>query len=227
MPIAVMTRTHDRAGWAQTRAPRAARMVSIRRIYVPAGRARPSLGTQEVVVFLPAAIASFLAYHSFLEPGTCQSRLPSNLDAGQLAPNAIELLQRSLTFRRQCMRVAVTPRVRIRIVLGTRLEPGARAEASLERYDAGAIHAVITIRFAETYPELLGHELEHVAEALDGVRMTEEYAAGRAWQTPTGAFETRRARSAGERVQAEFEASAPEAVKADPRHTPAGRHAVQ
>ena len=140
---------------------------------------------------------------------TCMSSLPPNLDAGPLKSSVLQLLYRSPMFRGQCVRIAAAPRVRIRIALGAPDERTARAETHLERYEAGAIRADIVIRFSENYPEMLGHELEHVIELMDGLKFSAEHAAGRAWLSEAGSFETARARAAGARVQQEFEASAP------------------
>lgn len=222
-----MIGAHDAAGLAQFRAARHARMTVMRRIYVPGSGAAASLWTQEVSVILPAVLASVLMVPSFIVPTTCLSFLPWNLDAGQLTANALELLQRSPTFRQQCRTIAAAPRARVRIGLGTPNDRLSRAETTMRRYQAGAIRADITIRFAENYPEMIGHELEHVAELLDGLSFSAECRAGRAWVTPSGGFETQRARLAGERIQREFEASASESLEVDGGHAPARRHAIQ
>jgi len=158
---------------------------------------------------LSVILAAALVVPAFLAPRTCISSLPPNLDAGMLESEVITLLGRSSTFRQQCARIALAPHVRIRIDLGTPDERTARAETRLQRYEAGAIRAAIVIRFSERYPEMLGHELEHVTEAMDGLKFRAEHAAGRAWVTADGAFETDRARAAGLRVQEEFEAAVP------------------
>ena len=158
---------------------------------------------------LSAIFAAALVVPAFLAPHTCISSLPPNVDAGLLRSEVIMLLGRSSTFRQQCARIALAPHVRIRIDLGTPDERTSRAETRIQRYEAGAIRAAIVIRFSERYPEMLGHELEHVTEAMDGLKFRAEHAAGRAWMTPDGAFETDRARAAGLRVQEEFEAAVP------------------
>jgi hypothetical protein len=158
---------------------------------------------------LSVIFAAALVVPAFLAPRTCISSLPPNIDAGLLQSDVITLLGRSSTFRQQCTRIAMAPYVRIRIDLGTPDERTSRAETRIQRYEAGAIHAAIVIRFSERYPEMLGHELEHVTEAMDGLKFRAEHAAGRAWMTPDGAFETDRARAAGLRVQEEFEAAVP------------------
>ena len=158
---------------------------------------------------LSVVLVAALVVPVFLVPQTCMSSLPPNLDAGLLKSQVLQLLHRSPMFRGQCVRIAAAPRVRIRIALGTPDERTARAETRLERYEAGAIRAEIVIRFSENYPEMLGHELEHVIELMDGLKFSAEHAAGRAWLSAAGSFETERARAAGARVQQEFEASAP------------------
>src|SRR5437899_12959693 len=57
---------------------------------------------------------------------TCTSSLPSNIDAGMLQANAIELLQRSATFRQQCTRVASAHVLRVTLRVSTAVEVGAR-----------------------------------------------------------------------------------------------------
>jgi hypothetical protein len=158
---------------------------------------------------LSVILAAALVVPAYLVPHTCISSLPPNFDAGLLKSEVITLLGRSSTFRHQCARIALAPHVRIRIDLGTPDERTARAETRLQRYEAGAIRAEIVIRFSENYPEMLGHELEHVIELMDGLKFRAEHAAGRAWLSEGGSFETERARAAGARVQQEFEASAP------------------
>jgi hypothetical protein len=136
---------------------------------------------------------------------TCESSLPSNIQAGLLQPQAIELLQRSATFRQQCGRVAAVRVLRVTLHVSTQIEVGARAQTVINRYDAGAIRAEVVLRFAEDYQELLAHEFEHILEQIDGVDLGAEVAAGRAWRTPSGAFETRRAFDAGVRARLEVD----------------------
>src|SRR5258705_13351338 len=73
----------------------------------------------------------------------CDSQVPENIDAGQLAPKIIDILARSETFRRQCVRIAATRVLRIRIGIALQQvgSPGYRARTQLERYEADAINA--------------------------------------------------------------------------------------
>ncbi len=155
----------------------------------------------------------------------CDSSLPLNIDAGQLGPQAIELLQRSETFRQQCERIADTRVLRVTLHVGMTVDSGGRAQTIINRYDAGGIRAEVILRFGEDYFELLAHEFEHILEQVDGVSLPHEVALHRAWVTPTGAFETRRAADAGVRARQEFdEQLAVETVHVDGRKPPAARH---
>lgn len=136
----------------------------------------------------------------------CASSLPSNIDAGLLQPNVIELLQRSPTFRQQCQRIAAARVLRVSLHVGTAVEVGALAQTVITRYEAGGIRADVTLRFSEDYLQLLAHEFEHILEQVEGVDLRDEAASGRAWRTPSGAWETRRAFNAGVRVRREVDA---------------------
>jgi len=105
--------------------------------------------------------------------------------------------------------------LRVTLHIGQVPNPLARAQTIINRYEAGGIRAEVTLRFAEDYLELLAHEFEHIIEQIDGVSLPDEAFQGRAWRTPSGAFETRRAFEAGLRAREEYEALAPEAVHVD------------
>jgi hypothetical protein len=137
---------------------------------------------------------------------TCESSLPSNIDAGMLRPAVIALLQRSATFRQQCRQMAAARVLRVSVHVSTAVDVGALAQTVISRYDAGAIRADVTLRFAVDYQVLLAHEFEHILEQLDGVVLREEAMSGRAWRTVSGAWETRRAFDAGVRARQEVEA---------------------
>jgi hypothetical protein len=145
----------------------------------------------------------------------CVSSMPSNVEAGLLQPDVIELLQRSATFRHQCARIAATRVLRVSVHIGALTDKSARAQTTINRYEAGGIRADVTLRFSEDYLELLAHEFEHILEQVDGIKLRDEVAAGRAWETPSGAFETRRASDAGIRVRQEYEAVSMDAVQPD------------
>jgi hypothetical protein len=141
-----------------------------------------------------------------LATATCESSLPSNIDAGMLQSNVLALLQRSATFQQQCMRIAAVRVLRVTVRVSTAVEVGALAQTVITRYDAGAIRAEVTLRFSEDYLLLLAHEFEHILEQVERVDLRDEAASGRAWRTASGAWETRRAFNAGVRVRKEVDA---------------------
>jgi hypothetical protein len=164
---------------------------------------------------LLAVIAPLLVTCHMSTSLVCEFSQPSNIQAGTLQQEFTELLQRSATFRRQCARIASTRVLRVTLHVAMVLDERARAQTTINRYDAGGIRAEVTLRFSEDYLELLAHEFEHIIEQIDGVSLTDEVAKGRAWKTPAGAFETRRAFDAGVRAREEYETLAPEGVHFD------------
>ena len=175
-----------------------------------------------VLLCLCVALAALCLPEGVSASTICVSSLPFNIDAGMLQPVAIGLLQRSATFQKQCQRIAGTAalRISVRVVYAT---ASGRAQTTITRYEAGALRAEVWIRFGEDYYELLAHELEHVLEQVDGVVLSEEMAARRAWLTETGAFETKRASEAGMRVRQECDDLAAEAIQANRRNAPRPR----
>ena len=165
---------------------------------------------------LLAVIAPLLVTCHLSTSPACEFSQPPNIRTGMLQEDFVELTQRSPTFRRQCARIAASPVLRVTLNVGTILDPHARAQTIISRYDAGGIRADITLRFGEDYLELLAHEFEHVIEQIDRINLSDEVAKGRAWRSPSGAFETRRAFDAGIRAREEYEALAPDAVHLDP-----------
>ena len=71
---------------------------------------------------------------------------------------------------------------------------------------------------------LVAHELEHVIEQIDGVRLSDELTAQRAWLAANRSFETRRATAAGARVRQELDALAMKPVEHHGLKAPAPRH---
>src|SRR5258706_7205944 len=135
-------------------------------------RRRMSAVTCLLVVFAPLVAARQVSASPI-----CESSLPSNINAGNLEPDLIELLQRSETFRQQCARIAATRVLRVTVRVGLAVGAGGRAQTIIHRYDAGGLRAEVTLGFAEDYFELLAHEFEHILEQVDGVRLGAEMAA--------------------------------------------------
>src|SRR3954468_5152529 len=130
---------------------------------------------------------------------TCESGIPSNIDAGILAADMLSLLRRSETFRAQCDRLAADSRVRVKLDVASMLDSG-RAQTAIHRFTSGALRAEVQLLFGQNYRELLAHEFEHIIEQADGVNLRMEAESGRAWLLPGGAYETRRAFATGVQV---------------------------
>jgi hypothetical protein len=156
----------------------------------------------------------------------CESALPFNIDAGSLQPIAVALLHRSPTFQQQCMRIARTVVLRVRVRITPRLR-GGRGETTIQRFDTGALRAEVLLLFGQDYVELLAHEFEHVLEQVEQVSLPHEVAAKRAWLTGTGAFETVRAWQIGVRTRQEVDALTVEAVEGSQRLAPRPRDPFQ
>jgi ketosteroid isomerase-like protein len=143
-----------------------------------------------------------------LEP--CQMGLPANITVtDSLEPLVVALLRGSETFRRQCDAIARRPDVRVfvRLTAGTTTWMS-RASATIWRFEAGALRAVIDLPVSRDAAELIGHEFEHVLEQVDGVnlRLLASDGSGEAHRTDGDAFETRRALLAGQMVAGEAQA---------------------
>jgi hypothetical protein len=154
----------------------------------------------------------------------CRTSLPANIMAGMLQQQMMLLLERSETFRGQCRRITAVPYVRIRFEIAMKVDGGSRAQTVINRYEAGAIVAFVTVHFAEDYFELIPHELEHVIEQVEGVRLATELTAQRAWIAPNGGYETRRAAAAGAKARQELDALAMESIQHYGLKAPAPRH---
>jgi len=172
---------------------------------------------------LLAVIAPVLITCHMSTSVVCEFPQPANIRAGILQQEFMELLQRSATFRRQCARIAASRVLRVTLHVAKVMDEDARAQTIINRYEAGGIRADVTLRFSEDYLELLAHEFEHIIEQMDHVSLTDEIKKGRAWRSPNGAFETRRAFDAGLRAREEYEALVPDGSHADIAKTGARR----
>ena len=135
--------------------------------------------------------------------------LPATIQVDDLFDATIdELLKDSPTFRRQCERIAGRPLVRVSVRVLPRADASCcRARTTLRRYASGALIAWVEIPSPRTrleHAELLGHEFEHILEQIDVVDLQGQTArpAG-ATRLADGAYETVRARRAGEIVAME------------------------
>ena len=122
-------------------------------------------------------------------------------------------LQNSPTFRQQCRTLAATPDVTASLRVA-RPAPGeqSRARATM-RSEHGRTVVAIEILEPSDFAELLGHELEHVIEHIDGVDLRALTRRGEARRLADGAFETRRAVAAGQKVSGEVLNNAPDRMR--------------
>jgi hypothetical protein len=118
----------------------------------------------------------------------------------------------SPTFRRQCLQVKAAGQIQVQIRIDPLLASDTRHNATCEltTYTSGAIIARISVAPARL-PELIGHEMEHVCERLEGIKVQNEARAGVAgyyeikdWQSR---YESDRAVRVGRQVFAEVNVS--------------------
>jgi hypothetical protein len=116
----------------------------------------------------------------------------------------------SPTFRRQCLQVQAAGAVQVQLRVDPLLlsDRNHLATCELRSYHQGALIArvaVAPIRVAE----LIGHEMEHVCERLEGIRIDQEATKGRigyyAFGTSQRHYESDRAIRVGRQVQAEVD----------------------
>jgi len=135
-----------------------------------------------------------------------------NLEDG-FEPIIRSMLEHSPTFRQQC-RVLAASHVSATVRYALRA-PGvaSRARAIFHERSSGLLIANIEIGVSPDLIELLGHEFEHLIEQLDGVDLQRLVRQGQAVRMPDGAFETKRAIAAGQRVMGEVVDNAPDTMR--------------
>ena len=115
-----------------------------------------------------------VATSALAQPMGTDSGPPANLRAGALQ-STVELMWRaSPTFRSQCARLAAEPTLHVSLWLDP-FHPIAneRAHAEISRVRGRLTHADIVFFDARDAVELIAHELEHIVEQIDGVRLRE------------------------------------------------------
>jgi hypothetical protein len=119
---------------------------------------------------------------------------------------------RSPAFRRQMFRLSQEHDLDTRLMIWSAVPAGeTRAETVLRRVRGRLRMATVRIKLPndeETIVELIAHELEHIVEQLDGVKLqlsVDRSGTGRGIRgVPGGGFETERARRVGLAVRAEY-----------------------
>jgi hypothetical protein len=148
----------------------------------------------------------------------CDADVPSlppsiTIEKG-LEPIVQWTLENSPTFRQQCRVLAGAAELTATVRVTARTpESTERALSAVRRLPSGRIDVTIEIRSSSSLSELLGHEFEHVIEQLDGVNLRQLQSSGEARKIESGAFETRRAIHAGQRVSAEVLDNSEDRVK--------------
>jgi hypothetical protein len=118
----------------------------------------------------------------------------------------------SPTFRRQCQQVQATEKIQVQLRIDPTLadNPQRRAMCELRLYSSGAIIARLSIAPVKM-TELIGHEMEHVIERLDGVHVDRESRERKPGYYMVDSFrqrfETDRAIRVGRQVMAEMNQS--------------------
>ena len=135
--------------------------------------------------------------------------LPDNLIVpGTFRPTIDAMLRLSSTFRRQCFRIAQAPYMTVTLRHpGGALPTATRARTRLHR-DGERRVAIIEIPALDDTVELIGHEMEHVVEHLDGVDLRSHadrrHSTVRLLRSEHLTFETERARRVGLLIAAEL-----------------------
>ena len=117
-----------------------------------------------------------------------------------------DLLSRSPAFRRQWQRLERFPRLSIRIELvhANHIGGDAHAATTISVLRDGSLQAAVAIPGGRRLAELVAHEVEHILERLDGVRVDSQHALGdNSVRRASGTFETARAVLVGQLVAKE------------------------
>lgn len=116
-----------------------------------------------------------------------------------------EMWVRSPTFRRQCARLGRATKGRITIEIKNQGSFVFRAATLIESQPGGKWRATVAVFLFEDLVELIGHELEHIIEQLDGIDLVRLQQQGISGVTSGHQrFETVRAASTGKRVAREY-----------------------
>jgi len=149
-------------------------------------------------------------YESERAVKTPRTELPPNLTVPHGYGELIEsMLERSPTFRRQCLRIANAPGLTITIrTLHPYAAGTARARTEIVRGAGGRMVASVFIGPLNDAAELIGHEFEHIIEQIDGVdlRVRSALPGTGVHACVDGSFETIRALRTGVLVSRETRA---------------------
>jgi hypothetical protein len=143
--------------------------------------------------------------------GAERPELPRNIVVPHsLTGLAVEMLEGSRTFRRQCERLGMHRQLHVRITLDLETRWSGRrvcdAKGKITRYQFGRVEADVRLLTVRNVESLIAHELEHVREYVEGVNFlaTSIQHPRRVWLTPEGHYETTRAIDVGDQVADEL-----------------------
>jgi hypothetical protein len=124
--------------------------------------------------------------------------------AGLIAGLLKEMLARSDEFRSQCERLARQPWVYVRLKLAkVPLPYSFHGRTIIARTLEGPIVATVEIDPRASWHEWIAHEIEHVLEQADGMRLI-DLRQGNSWESSDSTYETQRAVDAGRLVSREM-----------------------
>jgi len=181
-----------------------------------------------VIALVPVALMLSLPALG-LQPSVLISRslacyeLPANIRAPlELRGLVAALLARSATLRTQCEKIAAAPKTYVTVELSVGpFSAQTRARSTARRYPSGLLLVDVEIPPAsQEFAELLGHELEHVTEFIEGVdfkALSRSPEGGVVQCGIVGSFESIRAQHAGRAVSAEIDLADRTAGAIDPR----------
>ncbi len=177
------------------------------------GIASPTATAQPVPAVALSLHASSSTAIELLLPAEDGARPPVTVPAARLAVDdglqglIDDLLSRSPAFRRQWQRLLKVPRLSVRLELvHTNHVLDAHAATTVSANPDGSLEAVVAIPGGRRLAELVAHEVEHVLERLDGVRVAGQHALGdpSVRRAASGSFETARAVRVGQLVAREL-----------------------
>jgi hypothetical protein len=132
--------------------------------------------------------------------------LPRNLVVPEvMAPLVTKMWRQSLTFQRQCAKLAEDPDVSISLDLARGVRNTSGARATVRRRGARLeVSIQVDLKRPERFVEHIAHELEHVLEQIDGTDLPRLARQGVDGVIPEAArYETARAQAIGRMVARE------------------------
>jgi hypothetical protein len=130
--------------------------------------------------------------------------VPANLKGGLFQSTLQTMWMRSPMFRRQCARIATERTLTVQLRAEGTPRPGSpRARTEFSRRHGALTRADIVISDARDRVELIAHELEHVIEQIEGVRIAEQRCAPDGFVTSV--HESCRAIEVGQRIAREVQ----------------------